>query len=157
MTGHDHDLLRMLAPANVGNDVVSGGVRQSLRSQDEMHPDLPLTAEMRDQVGVLVGEGSSRNSRWRAVPSVGKTKACATHRSNQRRDRAQLGRSLRAAPAINDGFAVCIQRESRGSLLPIEGNVEENDLPRQLLATEGGKLIEVAYNHHLGRDPVGPG
>src|SRR5579883_197144 len=63
MARHDHDLLGMFAATQISDDIVSNGVRQSLRCKCQAHFDRALIREPLEQVRIFSSQGSGWNFR----------------------------------------------------------------------------------------------
>src|SRR5258706_1147712 len=70
MSGYDDDLFGILASLDVSNDVVTGGVRQVLRRECEVHANAALGSEMLDQVGIFSRECGGGNGSGKTESSV---------------------------------------------------------------------------------------
>ncbi len=148
MAAHDDHLVRLLAPADLGDDVGGVGLafEPSLHRERDGH-GLAGRGHPAQPLGVLDGDRGRRDLRHALLvvegPRVGRRDRAAGSRAHEHRHRAQLrrGGGARAAEAHRAAVA-----------LPVGG--EGDDLPLDLLAPERRQLLE-APHHHDGRgDPL---
>ena len=155
MSGYDYDLLRMLAPLQIGDHVVAGDVGKVLRSEGDVHAHSPLGSQMLDEFSIFGGKSRGGNSRWKTEASVWQAIVSASDGPDQRCHRAQLSCAFRAAQSIDDRFTISVKCHPGDGFKFIVRNIEQNNLARDLFPAERRQFVEVVDNDHIGGDAFG--
>ena len=148
MSRDNDDLLGMFGSLQIGDHVVTHGVGQLLRCEDETHSHRPLQYERRDQVGVFLRHGGGGN--FRGVGSIislagmWQTVGRAADRTDERRNSAESGGRTRPVAAIDDGFSVSFSALALGRHLFVEGMIEKDDLAADFFFAQRSEFVEVA-------------
>ena len=155
MRADEHDLVRPLAAAEVGHDVVRPGVGKG--PAPEAQPDRGSRAargEARDQVGILRGDGGGGNPRdallVRDRAGVHEAGVERAHRADDRRHRAAPRRLRCALRALVHGLAVTLERAARDHRA-----IEEDDAALHARRVQRPQPLEAVGHDDLGGDALG--
>src|SRR5579871_1966262 len=128
MSRHDHDLLRMFTPFEIGNNVIADGVGKLLRSEREMHADFSLSGEMRDEVGIFGSHSAGRDAGEHAETGMRQAVIRIADGAHKSGAGSQIGGGTGSSRAIANRFAVGNESKSGGGFLFVEDFVEQNNL-----------------------------
>ena len=119
-----------------------------------MHADLALCGEMRDEIGVFGGDGSSGDAGRITESGMGQPEVGAAYRTDEGGDSAQFRRGLGTGGAIAHGLSIGDERQSRRRFLLVEDFVEENDFAGDIFAAQGLQFVEIVDDDHIRGDAV---